>query len=47
MSKMKMEYKKIGRVLPEEYGFDCGFGKVDMKEMKKYYYDSIPNAMED
>lgn len=47
MSKMKMEYKKIGRVLPEEYGFDCGFGKVNLEEMKKYYYDSIPNAMED
>jgi phosphoribosylformylglycinamidine synthase len=47
MAKMKMEYKKIGRVLPEEYGFDCGFGKVDLEEMKRCYYNSIPNAMED
>jgi phosphoribosylformylglycinamidine synthase len=47
MAKMKMEYKHIGRVLPEEYGFDCGFGKVDLEEMKRFYYDSIPNAMED
>lgn len=46
MEKMKMEFKKIGRVLPEDYGFNCGFGKINLEEMKNNYYTSLPKIME-